>query len=452
MKKINYKKFNRIFFCGVCGVSMSGLAKHLSAKGFIVGGSDKDVCELGESLSQMGIEIYQGHSHKNILHFAPDLVVYSSAVSLKNAELTLAKEMGIPVIKRSQLLGSVLEDFAKSIAVSGCHGKTTTTSMISQVLISSGVKPTVFLGGQSHEFGNYLKGENSICVCEACEYQKNFLDLTPTHAVVLNVDNDHMDTYKDLSDLINSFSQFIEKSINIINADDPLSSKLTNKTSITFGLFNNATYRAKKICYSQKSAQFTLYRNNIRLTRIKLKVLGEHNVYNALATCAICDEIGVSLHHIKKGLETFCGVKRRMETIAKINDKLYIADYAHHPTEINVTIKTLSQKTNALDNDVYVFQPHTFSRTALLMQDFVEVFSKVKNLILYKTYPAREKYDSRGSAKSLYENIKNQCNINVFYCENETELEKALALFSDYKRVIFLGAGDIYDVAKRIIK
>ena len=174
MKEINYKNFKRIYFCGVCGVSMSGLAKHLSINGHIVGGSDKNTCDVYEDLQKFNVQVFQGNSRKNISAFNPDLVVYTSAISTNGPELTFAKEQNIPTIKRSQLLGLVVKEYSKSIAVAGCHGKTTTTSMIANILICAGVNPTVFLGGYQKVYGNYLNGSGKICLCEACEYQKNF--------------------------------------------------------------------------------------------------------------------------------------------------------------------------------------------------------------------------------------------------------------------------------------
>ncbi len=438
------KKTSSIYFIGVGGISTSALASHLLSKGFKVSGSDNLKSNLTENLKRMGAKINYGHKENNVL--GADAVIYTSAILADNPEFLQAQKVGIPCFKRSELLGEIASNFNRSIAVSGSHGKTTATGMIADVLIKANVDPTVFIGGEHREFGNYRLGGCDTVVLEACEYKKNFLDLKPTVSVILNVDNDHMDSYKDLKDMVDTFGQFSKNSITVVNADDLNASKVFNSTTVSFGVLNKAAYTAKRVKFNGKGYSFTAYAYGRALGRINLNVLGEHNVYNAIATVAVADILGVQFSFVKSALENFCGIKRRNEYLGKKDGLKVYADYAHHPKEILATIKSYREQG---ENFITVFQPHTYSRTRILMEEFLSVLKDVSPLIIYKTYSAREEFDVDGDAKTLYEELKKVSTKKVYYAKTPKELSLAIEKDKESKeRIIFLGAGDIYQIAK----
>lgn len=441
------KNIKKVHFIGIGGVGMSALALHLKAKGLEVSGSD--IClKNAVFLKKQGIIVYNQQKEENVQ--SVDLVVYTSAIKEDNAELKQAKNSGIALVKRSELLGRILDEHNLSIAISGSHGKTTATDMLANVLIESRLDPSIFLGGFDKTFGNYRYGNGKIALAEACEYERNFLDLKPKISVVLNVDNDHMDTYKDIDDVVNAFGQFIDKSLSVINADDLNSRKLLSNTSITFGIEKMANYTAKNIIKNKNGYSFSAYHGTLKLGRINLSVDGKHNVYNALSVIVVSQTLKIPFIVQKRALEKFSGVKRRNEYLGEYKNLKIYADYAHHPKEISAMLKTFnSQK----ENFITIFQPHTYSRTALLMQDFLECFSACSPLIIYKTFPAREKYYKKGSAKILYQNLKLDKYKKVYYVKSKKEIENVLLdLCIDYDKAVFLGAGDIYDLAKSITK
>ncbi len=345
-----------------------------------------------------------------------------------------------------------MERYKISIAISGSHGKTTATAMIANMLICAELNPTVFLGGEDKTFGNYLNGLGDIIVLEACEYQKNFLDLKPKITVVLNIDNDHLDTYKSIEQTKKAFYEFSKNSISIVNVDDEKAKDICTATSITFAKNENANFMAKNLSYNGKGYSFTVYSGGRRLGRIRLKVAGEHNVYNALAVVSVSQLLKVPFIKVKTSLESFCGVKRRNEFMGNVFGLDIYCDYAHHPKEISAMLSTYSKENN---NFITIFQPHTYSRTRLLLTDFVNSFKSCSPLIIYKTYPAREKYDVKGSAKALFNELIKEENLNgrkVYYAKNKEQLKSLLQFLSESaKRAVFLGAGDVYDVAKEIV-
>lgn len=442
------KNHQSVHFIGVGGIGMSGLASHLKNKGFSVSGSD--ICAKNAVfLKKQGVIVYDKHSKENVKN--AKIVVYTSAIKEENAELKEAKKNGLTLIKRSELLGQILDEHNLSIAISGSHGKTTATDMLANVLIEAGLDPTVFLGGMDKDFGNYRLGKGEIAIAEACEYERNFLDLNAKICVVLNVDNDHLDTYKNMQEVINAFSNFTKNRLSIINADDENSEKLCTDTSITFGIKKMANYMAKKVRQREKGYSFNAYHGTLKLGRINLSVKGKHNVYNALSCIAVSHTLNIPFEVQKKSLEKFCGVKRRNEYLGKIKSLNVYADYAHHPKEIMAMLQTFKGEKKGF---ITVFQPHTYSRTSLLMQDFLECFNSCSPLIIYKTYPARERYIKGGSAKTLYQNLINMGKNNkVFYASTRKELNFLLSeLSKDYTKAVFLGAGNIYDLAVSLTK
>ncbi len=425
---------------------MSGLAKLLSKRGYEVSGSDRQASSTTRELEKRGIKVYYSHSSNNI--DGVDLVVYSSAIGEDNPELSFAKENNKLIVKRSELLGEILSSYKRSIAISGCHGKTTSTAMLAHIMTCARVSPTVFLGGEYGDYGNFLDGNGDLAIAEACEYKKSFLDIKPKISVVLNIDNDHLDSYDGMKDLVFSFRKFVGENLAVINADDRYANEISNCTTVTFGVKNVATYYAKEVVETPKGVSFTAYAYAKPCGKINLKLNGIHNVYNALSAFATADVLGVPFSFIKKGLESFNGVKRRNEYLGNIKGLECFADYAHHPSEIKATLSAFK---SCGDDFITVFQPHTYSRTKILMNDFIEAFSGLNNLIIYKTFPARENFDIKGSAKTLYGQILKNGQV-CEYAHTQTELFKQITRFSaENKRVVFLGAGDIYDLAKKLI-
>ena len=443
-RNLNSKKYRNIHFVGIGGVSMSGLAKFCLTQGFKVSGSDKTLSNELKRLSSLGAKVYVGHKRENAEN--ADIVVYSSAIKTGNPELVFARKHGIPVLKRSEFLGQVLSAYKKTVAISGSHGKTTTTAMIAEVMIAAGLDPTVFLGGERKTFGNFRLGGREFAVVEACEYKCNFLDLTPDLAVVLNIDNDHVDTFGNMDEETEVFSRFCKNSIAVINADDKYARRIFNSSTVTFGIKNIANYSAKYID-SKENCSFTAYAYGKRLGRVKLNVVGLHNVYNALAAIAVLNELKVSFKVVQSVLSEFDGVKRRNEYLGEFFGVRCFADYAHHPTEISAILGDKKEKTLA------VFQPHTYSRTKALMGDFVTSIKKADGIIIYKTYPAREKFDGSGDGKRLFEEISRNYSGEIFYAGGYDMLFRLIKqAVSRYEKIIFIGAGDIYFAAKKIME
>ena len=422
---------------------MSGLAKFCLTQGKTVSGSDKVVSNVIRKLASLGASVYSGHSESNVI--GAELVVYSSAIDESNPELNYAVKHKIPIVKRSELLGEILALHKRTIGISGSHGKTTVTAMISEIFIAADFNPTVFLGGERKTFGNFRLGGNAFAIAEACEYKRNFLDMRCDISVVLNVDHDHVDTYKTIDDAVSAFSAFTKNTFCILNADDDNARRIFDACTVTFGIKNLAAYRAKYISNAECRA-FTVYAYGKKLGRIKLKIAGEHNVYNALAAITVATECGVPFKIIQKTLGEFDGVKRRNEYLGEFMGVACYADYAHHPTEISALLKDKTVKTLA------VFQPHTYSRTAALKDDFISALRLADGIIIYKTYPAREKFKKSGDGKTLYYKIRETGVKDLSYADSQVALKTELkARVASYDKIIFIGAGDIYSIAKSVV-
>ncbi len=446
-KTVNLSEFTNFHFIGIGGISMSALAKFLLANGKMVSGSDSVKSDMTLELEKLGAKIFYKHSASNLKK--AQIVVYSSAISKDNPELKKAIKKNLTVIKRSEFLSHVLCKYKYRIAICGSHGKTTATAMVSEVFILAGLDPTVFLGGESVRFSNFKLGKGEFVITEACEYKKNFLDLKVTDTIVLNIDNDHLDSYGDMASMKNAFNEFISNTVAVINNDDKESKVLHTSCIMTFAINSDATYTAKKLVRNKKGYSFTVYKNRKPITRINLSVIGRHNVYNALACFAICDKYRINHNIIKSALENFSGVKRRNEFLGYISGIEVFADYAHHPKEITASLSAF----NINDGEtLVVFQPHTYSRTQILLQDFVSVFKTVENLVIYKTYSAREKFNSSGDATVLFEELINAGVKNCTYAHTDMQLKNQILEFKgQIKRVLVLGAGDVYERVKNLI-
>lgn len=437
------KQIKYVFFIGIGGISMSALASFCLKVGVNVLGSDLQKSSITERLTKEGAKIFYSHKRENLCEC--DLVVYSSAISDDNPELNEAKKRGIELMTRAEFLSAVLSLHKKSVGIAGCHGKTTTTAMIANSLICAGVNPTVFLGGEDLHFSNFRFGGSEVAVSEACEYKKNLLFLNPSVSLVLNVDNDHMDSYADMEDLTDTFKRFCKGRISVINADDLNSRALFDDSTVTFGIKEKATYTAKNVKFNGRGYTFTACIYTKPVCRIKLYVSGIHNVYNALACLSVCHLLGVSPKTVKYALENFKGVKRRDEFLGEYNGVKICADYAHHPKEIKTVLEVYKNRTDKL---AVIFQPHTYSRTKLLMPDFICALKDLQNLVVFKTYPARESYDNSGSAERLAKNLQN-IGANCLYAKNEEQLFLNInSLVGKVDTILILGAGDVYEIVK----
>lgn len=416
------------FLVGIGGVSMSALAKYYLHSGIRVLGSDRVENERTRELTSLGVKVFLGHKKENV---EGDFLVVTSAV-LDNEELSFAKAQGIPILTRTEAWKEVMDSFYHTVGIAGSHGKTTATAMLAHVFFSGGESFTAHVGGEDKDFSNLVSTGRMVFLTEVCEYQKNLLKMIPETAVLLNIDPDHMECYRDETDLRDTFFRFLSGAKRQIVHESVLFDG-----AITFGL-KRGDYCARSIKRHGKTYSFTVTEYGRELIRIRLKVPGIHNVLNALSAVAVARQFCILPKYIKKGLESFEGVKRRFEKIRTYRGAKIVADYAHHPREISSVLDLFDRRKEKL---LVLFQPHTYSRTKLLFEDFVKAFEGVEPVI-YETYAAREEYDEEGSARRLANEIKNSR-----YVENERELK---SLFEREVKgnmtVLVLGAGDLYEI------
>lgn len=456
MYKINLDNPINIFFIGIGGISMSGLAKILKNRGFYVTGSDRDQSEQTEDLKKQGIKVILGQKAENITKDF-DLVVYTAAISEDNPELVAAKNLGVPLITRAQLLGAIMENFKESITVSGTHGKTTSTAMISEILLEY-TNPTVTIGGVLPKIGgNICMGDSEYFVAEACEYTNSFFSFYPKYSLILNIEEDHPDFFKDLYDIRNSFKHFANNTksgghIFINTCIENLSEivEVPNVSVTTFGFSKEADYTASNIVSSKGKTDFDVIHNEKVLGRITLFVPGRCNVENALGVISVCNEIGIPFSYIKKGLSEFTGTHRRFEKIGTLNGASVISDYAHHPTEINACISQAREFNPK--RLVVLFQPHTYSRTKQYLDDFVKALSGADLVLLDEIYAAREQNIHNISSASIAEKLK-ESSVCAEFFESKDMIQKYLKkniLHDDL--LIIMGAGDIYLIANPLLE
>jgi UDP-N-acetylmuramate--alanine ligase len=446
----NLTKF--IHFIGIGGISMSGIAKILLSNNIEVSGSDISESESVRELRELGARVEIGHRAENITN--QDIVVYTSAVHDDNPEIIAAKQKGIKLIDRATMLGYIMKDYTDAISVAGTHGKTTATSMMAYVLLEAQKDPTVMVGGKLDGIdGNLRIGGSGYFLTETCEYMRNFLKFFPKIAIILNVEEDHLDYYRDIDDIVDAFSSFCalvpEDGYVVVNKESEYAVKSANGSKAkvyTFG-FNDADYCAKNITYSDYGyPSFDVYEKDNLIGSISLNVVGVHNVLNALSVAAAALNMGIDFESIKKGLEKYTGTKRRFEKKGFVNGALVIDDYAHHPTEIKATLK-------ALDNIKHqrqwvIFQPHTYTRTISLLDDFADALSLSDNVIITDIFAAREKDTGIVHSKDLASKIKDAIYIKDF-CDIEKYI-KENAKEGDV--VLTVGAGDVYKIGESLCK
>ena len=447
-----YKNNMTIHMVGIGGISMSGLAEILMNKDVKITGSDLQETEITKRLRSMGAVINIGHSAGNIS--GQDLVVYTVAVSQDNPELVEARNRSIPIIERSELLGAIMDQFENCIAVSGTHGKTTTTSMISSILLESGLDPTIHVGGiLSLIGGNTRIGNSSYFITEACEYRNSFLHFRPSLAIILNIDADHLDFFRDIEHIKSSFETFLSNvrtpGLIVLNLDDPQTkslSKVLTRPVITYGINSpEADWTCEKIAIKEGYAEFVIIHKKAVWASVKLSVPGMHNVSNALAAIASCHGLGVSKGAIIKGLENYNGTRRRLEHKGIINNIRVMDDYAHHPTEIQASLNAARALAN--NHLICIFQPHTYTRTHELLDDFSRAFALVDTVIVTDIYAAREKDTGIINSRILTDRI-NLNTGNAVYIPDFNDIVKYLhENTATGDLILAMGAGNIYQVA-----
>ncbi|MEW8995019.1 UDP-N-acetylmuramate--L-alanine ligase [Clostridium sp.] len=440
-------KNKKVHFIGIGGISMSGLAEILLKNGYTVSGSDMKNSNMVEKLRNKGANIYIGHSADNIQD--SDLVVYTAAISEDNPEFQKAIELKLPMMDRAEFLGKIMLGHKYNVAVAGTHGKTTTTSMLTHIVIEEQVDPTILVGGELDVIeGNVLAGNSDYFITEACEYKGSFLKFHPYIGIILNVDADHLDFYKDINHIKDTFNKFIdiipEDGFLVCNGDDSNVSDIINNhkcTIMTYGI-NNGEYTARNITYNSLGCgSYDLYKNDHALFSIVLNVPGEHNVLNSLAAICTSLALNISKESIIKGLSNFGGTHRRFEFKGFKNGVTVIDDYAHHPTEIQATLNACK---NYPHKDLYiVFQPHTYTRTITLFDDFVKTFNGLNHLLLADIYAAREKDTGIVSSVKLGDAIR-LTGVDAINCHSFEEIVNHLkSKAKDGDLIITVGAGDI---------
>ncbi len=459
MYQIDFDHPSHIYFIGIGGISMSGLAEVLLSRGFTVSGSDRIPSSLTASLEEKGARIFYEQVYDNLTDDI-DLVVYTSAIHEDHPELKASRDLSIPVLTRAQLLGQMMKNYEIPIAVSGTHGKTTTTSMISEILLAADTDPTLSVGGILKSIGGNIRiGHSDYFVTEACEYTNSFLSFFPKISIILNIEEDHLDFFKDLADIRSSFHHFAgllpQDGALIINGTIPAYEEITKELScrvITYGISGNYDYSAKEISYDENGrACFTLLKKSgEEIPDFHLGVPGEHNIYNALSAIALADLLGLDMATVQKALDGFNGTDRRFEYKGSFNGISVIDDYAHHPTEITATLQAAE---NYPHQKLWcVFQPHTFTRTKAFMKEFAQALSRSDEIILAEIYPARETDNLGISSQTLQKEIE-ALGKTCYYFPTFSEIEKFISSnLHPGDLLITMGAGDVVNIGENLLK
>ena len=458
MYQIDFQHPIHIYFIGIGGISMSGLAEILLDEGFRVSGSDIRPSALTQSLEQKGATVYYGQKASNLTGDI-DLAVYTSAIHPDNPEFIAMKDQSIPSLTRAELLGQMMKNYEIPIAVSGTHGKTTTTSMISEILLEGDCDPTFSIGGIFKAIGGNIRiGQSEYFVTEACEYTNSFLSFFPKIGIILNIEEDHLDFFKDIQDIRNSFHQFAallpENGTLIINGDIENYEEITRGLSckvVTYGASAACDYSCSQIRYDELARPaFLLNRKGGISEHFSLMVPGEHNVYNAMAAIALADLLGIGSDTIQKAFSQFSGTDRRYEYKGEIDGITIIDDYAHHPTEITATLKAAA---NYPHKSLWcVFQPHTYTRTKAFLPEFAKALSLADHVVLADIYPARETDTLGISSKDLQEEIL-RLGGKAAYLPSFEEIEKFLlknCINGDL--LITMGAGDVVKIGESLLE
>lgn len=444
-------RVKKIHFIGIGGSGMCPIAEILHHKGYQLTGSDNAESDTLARIRGYGIPVFMGQKAENVN--GAELVVYSAAIKDDNPELVAAREKGIPNVERSVMLGMVTRHFPNTIAVAGTHGKTTTTAMTTQILLEAGLDPSAIIGGKLPLIGgNGRVGKSDTIVCEACEFVDTFLQLSPTVSVILNIDNDHLDYFGTVENTIRSFHQFCKQTSGtiIVNGDNANAMKavegITNARILTYGFAPSNDYCASDIQPALRAREkFTVLKSGRKVTDVSLSVPGKHNIYNALAAFAVSDLMGVDASQAAKSLHAFTGVHRRFELLGEFGGVTVADDFAHHPTEITATLT--AAKEMGFERVWAVFQPHTYSRTYLLFNDFVKALKIADRVVLSEILAVREKNTYSIYAKDLAEKIPGCVWFKTFDEISDYMIKNA----QDGDLILTLGGGDVYKCAHMIV-
>ena len=450
-------KIKKIHFIGIGGIGMSGMAELLVKSGYCVSGSDLKENDRTHFLSSIGLDIFIGHKSKNISN--ADLIVYSSAVNFQNIEIKAAQKKGIPIIKRAEMLAELIRLKPISIGVSGTHGKTTTCSLIGSILFYAEKDPTLAVGGIVKSFNtNAISGKGDIILVEADEYDKSFLSLSPTISVVNNIELEHLDCYDDINDLKNAFKYFVNSipfyGFAMMNIDDKnIKSIITDikRPVISYGIKTRADYIAKNISFNKNNSRFDLYVKGELIDTIYINIPGEHNVYNTLCAIGVCWELDIDIKNIKNALINFKGVKRRFDIKYKDDQYIYIDDYAHHPTEVSATLKSVSQgwKNKKI---ISIFQPHLYSRTKVFYKEFAQSLYRSDSIILLDIYGGREKPSKGVTSKLIFDELSRLGHKNTIVTDNVSLIQELKKVVRPNSMILTMGAGDVFMHGEKIIK
>ena len=449
------RKVKHIHFVGIGGIGMSGIAEVLLTLGYQVSGSDISESDMTVRLASLGAAVYKGHGVSNLNR--ADVVVVSSAIDHDNPEVAEAHRRGVPVIPRAEMLAELLK-MKFSIAVSGCHGKTTTTSMIAAILASGGLDPTVVVGGKLASVGrNAQLGSGEVIVAEADESDGSFLKLAPSIAVITNIDREHMDYYHDIEDIKSSFLQFANSvpfyGTTIICSDDGHVQDimpLIKRKIVSYGLSEGAEYRATDITFQGMNSRFSLHHGGHRLGEITLQAPGRFNVCNATAAVAVARELDMDFQAIQKGIESFQGVQRRLEVKGLVNGITVVDDYGHHPTEIRETLAAARSVWNS--RVIVVFQPHRYTRTKALFDDFLVSFNNADEVIITDIYAASEREIEGVHSRFLCERMRECGHGGVKYMAEFEDIVRYLQESLHPGDVVMtLGAGNVWKIGEQFL-
>jgi len=453
-----FGRTRHVHMVGIGGIGMSGIAEILLQRKYTVTGSDNSLGETTERLEELGATVYKGHDEKNIE--GADVVVYTSAVKAsENIETKTALDRQIPVIKRAEMLAELMR-MKYGIGIAGTHGKTTTTTMTGHVIQDGSFDPTIIVGGRVHSFDktNAVVGSGDIIIVEADEFDRTFLRLSPSMAVITNIEAEHLDIYKDLDDVKNAFIQFANKvpfyGVVVVCLDDPAVRSILpeiERRTISYGFTPQAQVRAINIKKEGFYSSFTVLYEDKILGEIRLRAPGDHNVKNSLAAVAVGLELGMSFENIKSGLERFQGVYRRFQKKADSDNILVVDDYAHHPTEVQASISAARNGWKE-KRIVAVFQPHLYSRTQKMYQEFGLSFFDAEVLVVTDVYPSREEPIEGVNGKLIAETAKKYGHRDVHYVEDKNKLPATLKeICRPGDIIITMGAGDIYRYCEKFV-
>ncbi len=453
------RDLKHVHLVGIGGIGVSAIAEILLTYGLKVSGSDIKSSSITRHLESLGAKVTYSHASDNV-HDDVDLIVYTSAVSEDNPELVRGRTLGIETISRSQMLGLIMKEYPDSVAISGAHGKTTTTSMVAVILGETDLDPTIFIGAEVEAVGGNARiGKGDLFVTEACEYRENFLDFNFNMAVILNIDEDHLDYYDNLDHIVSAFHRLTQKlpedGVLLINIDDFNAKKVYNNSNckqiLTFGIASEADYMAANITYDEKGLpKFDLFLKGKPLGKIELSVPGRHNIYNSLAAISLTHHLGIDLATIVKALKKFKGAHRRFEHLGAYQGAEIYDDYAHHPNEIKATLEA-ARKLEA-KKIIAVFQPHTYTRTKELLMEFSAAFDQADEIILTDIYAAREKNTLEIHTRDLEALIAKRGKMVTYLSSFEEILEHLMPRLNQDHLLFTLGAGNINEVAEALIK